>query len=553
MMDDTKKTLKLFVHVIIGVVVVEVLLLIALLILVINGVIDSSESRVFMSDSLLSTGLTIIGIAVSAWAGLNIANAIDRKNLEEMRKDYNDAINKLEQKNQTDIDIIKNNNQDEINNFKKATQKDIDDLRTKSDTIILDLNKVYKDAKATDKQRKIAEFYELIAELMSTDDSIEATILKNALSEYQPEESVSMTELVQMERLYTIVHLAHRSEYVHDTMLINNAETGIEIANRQLQNTNSEALQKYLNLRIAGFYFYQGYCELHEKRQECFDKAIDTFTAMKEVFQVVPPPKEKRNLDSLQREQREISAYFYSAIGESNSKVIHLRENNDEDNKFKERLGQQFTYYGFQAKVNCDYAQQFVKNEEHLRNYGCAIERADGITDDNLNELKRIYLAALDDKATESTFKVILSLYDKWINSRLNIKSVYGGQRDPALNDSSYHNNYSKLSYEEKSELESLLKDMERISSQAEKFYPTSSVGYTYKCIYFRDKCVIEEPGSSEIIKYLKSAQDNLNYLIMVKPNTIKGGYDGLTNLIIRDLQALDSGKDSDDRIIRDY
>jgi len=58
--------------------------------------------------TLLASGLSIIGIAISVWAGLNIVNALERKDVEEVRNSLKETKEEIESANK-DIEMAKEN------------------------------------------------------------------------------------------------------------------------------------------------------------------------------------------------------------------------------------------------------------------------------------------------------------------------------------------------------------------------------------------------------------------------------------------------------------
>lgn len=72
--------------------------------------VSASPQLVVLSDvnfeaALLSSGISIIGIAISVWAALNITNALERKEYEEIR-DRSDDAHKLISELEENIDFI---------------------------------------------------------------------------------------------------------------------------------------------------------------------------------------------------------------------------------------------------------------------------------------------------------------------------------------------------------------------------------------------------------------------------------------------------------------
>ena len=66
----------------------EVLFIIFLFVIsIVNNVSFRCYEKIAES-SLLASGIAIIGIAIAVWAGLNIVNAIERKDIEDLKDSY---------------------------------------------------------------------------------------------------------------------------------------------------------------------------------------------------------------------------------------------------------------------------------------------------------------------------------------------------------------------------------------------------------------------------------------------------------------------------------
>ena len=68
---------------------------------------ESSEK--YIAD-LLASGLAIVGIAISVWAGLNIANAIERKDVDLIDTKIKEAYSNIEEIH-NDVDGVRNDKQ----------------------------------------------------------------------------------------------------------------------------------------------------------------------------------------------------------------------------------------------------------------------------------------------------------------------------------------------------------------------------------------------------------------------------------------------------------
>ena len=533
----------------------EIAFLIALFVLVCIGEIDGTNLDGMKEAGILSEGIAIIGVAVSVWAGLNIAYMIDKKELDDLRSNTETQISKTIEKQRR--------KEEEINGELKEYKKELDDLSIKADTRI---DKAIEEQKQKAKeickqlddykkeyegyieeeiilksQRQYAEKYELIAEFFNTENDPATSLLMKRFEEYNIPKNISLMNAVQMERLYSMAYHSHKNEYDQNDSIVKYSDEGIEFANNQLKIIDGEEndlLANYIIFRKACFNFLKGYCYHGKDRKGLFDKAIDGLEKVKDTFEAdIPEYKEYDDYSAIafeecSPERKNMSAYFCNMIGESFSKVIQDKTSlsgNMDDAQIHE--------YEKKAIYYCGHARKWAKREIYYRNYGCALERVYGIQGDNYNYIKGIYLEALELGEVAKTHKVLLSILDKRINALLEIGFVKPeNERHPALGDGFYKKHYDSLEDSQKLEIKNMLKELHDRSVQAQRLHPNESVGYVYNCIYYRDLCVIKESDSSEVIEYLKRAENEIEILKMLK---VRAQINGIATMLEKDIKNI--------------
>ena len=94
------------------IVIVSLLEVLFIIFLFVISIVNNVSFRCYekiAESSLLASGIAIIGVAIAVWAGLNIANAIERKEYESL----NDNINQIQR-------ISKNIEEEQASAYKAA-------------------------------------------------------------------------------------------------------------------------------------------------------------------------------------------------------------------------------------------------------------------------------------------------------------------------------------------------------------------------------------------------------------------------------------------------
>lgn len=443
-----------------------------------------------VESTLLSTGLSIIGIAVSVWAALNIINMLERKEYDSVKVELKELKDELTNSTISVKEILTKQNQ-------------------------------------TDKIKLINEMYDTIQDLSTK-------VLIVQIRKLQEPQDIDYLQLVEIERTFKGVYHLHQSGSTHDEELLMEAYKGIELSEEILRNSSAHStIRSYLEYRIAEFNFYSGYCCKKFERKKYFDNAIEIYLRVYTSFGAQLPiynPKWKyfdNNFKECSNKTANISAYFCNSIGEAYSKIIEVKDHIFlEDNEIEE--------YKKKAVFYCAYASRWGNRETYWRNLGCAIERCYGVSEQTYNNLYEIYNKALNMEANEKSFKVILSVYEKYFNNYLNIEKVdiKEGRKTP-LRDVSYKNTWDNFDKFTKEKLLEILSNINEKSMYAKTIYPSKELGYVYSCIYHRNMCLINGDNYDIAKNHLIEAEKEIKVVKIIAPKGV------LTKILESDLASL--------------
>lgn len=363
---------------------------------------DAAEERNnHVESGIIATGMTVIGIAIAVWAGLNIVNAIERKEF----KDLNERL-------------------------AEQTKIELDELL--SDTF---------------KESFLIELFN------SQEDPFSFYFYSEFLNHrINNIDGIPYDKLLQIEQKYSQVYSMHTSSKGINDILLKYANDGIRIIENIKGNSvriNNNLFDKYLMSRLSDFYFYKGYCEKNEKEIcNCFYKAIEGFIELAGKMNLYLPhpsqlPKQYEKSPAVVREDAVLCIYFANAIGESFSKLMRSFYGNDENERKK--VGDYAIGY---CKLASNWASSIGDNskvgtdrfnrEVYYRNYAVALENYDRIFEDNktkhcdiiLENYKKALCLILDykessEKRVGSVYYTLLSYYHRTIEYRSGILKIY--------------------------------------------------------------------------------------------------------------------------------
>lgn len=434
---------------------------------------------------LISTGLSIVGLAVTVWTGLNIINVLERKEFELIKND---------------VEATKNALGNISNKIKKTDQIKL-------------LNEMYYTVEDT----ATKELIKIIQAIPDADIS-----------------RIDFVTLLEIERRFNNVYRIRNSNGKHSDLLLHEVSQGEELIYSQLNTVNHTMITLYLKYRLAEFHFYSGYYYSGQDGCETFKKAADLYFETAPGFNAYVPKYTNIPVDDIDfsfprsKEVQKISAYFCNSIGESYSKVTEYMKKMNDYNPDNEISSKAIFY--------CAYATQWENSEVYLRNYGCAMEHKEEVSEQNYLQLKEIYDNAFRTKCTKKSLKTLMSVMDKRFNACMEIKEVNIEKKEtrtPVLSDQSYRERWERLGEKLQTDLIQMLHEMNAKAKLAQKIYPLELCGYIYSCIYNRDMYLISEPKVSASQMYIENAKLELEAMEALDKN------DNLVQMLKMDIDTL--------------
>lgn len=368
---------------------------------------DSSEKY---EATLMASGLAIIGIAISVWAGLNIANAIEKKEVEDIKSSVK-GINEQFEKKKEDIEKAK---------------KDVEEI---TQNVVTMRN-----------ERRDVNWNTFLLELLETSQDTVSRYFYEQFSE-TPIEWENLIEMVLLEQDFSQIYNNYGETSKVKKVLLDKAETGINRASGLLKTLSSidnptleRLIRIYLHYRITEFHFMNGYMVDKEKSYDEFKLAAKGFKESQKLLKIDLPGKKDKLDVYVQRDNLELAIYFANSIGEACSKVTHrddipnrnapdteIKRFRDEVNPYSEEA---IFYLNIAVKLN----EKLPQREVYYRNLGCAYERKDRNNDafgENAENIISNYRKALkavisyeENKVrVENIYKTLLAYYHVWLNN----------------------------------------------------------------------------------------------------------------------------------------
>lgn len=393
-----------------------------------------SNQPINLEAGSISTCVAIIGLAVATWVGLNISNAVERRDLEsidEKQKEINSWINSQKGINR--------------NLF-------IDELSKNSwDPIIRDFCTQFLSA--------------------PIDSSLDYLLL---------------TEIEQ--NISRIVHIHNMGASDADIILA--AKNTKSIVDR-LSSAKGNMVQAYRDYSNATLEYYLGYHD-RGKQSAHFADSIRLYEeyAKKSGISLIDSFEKETLSDYVARARKEQvnekRAYLFNTLGDA------YRFTNSPDSSIK--AAKYCSYACMHSKNNCYPKNQFLRNlgcalERVQTENG-------GLTDESFEIIKQNYIESLkSSRPNVKNFQVILSLLDKQINRKLGIG--FNGRKTTAYNSNEFLAKWSAVKSAHGA-IDDLLSEMKKYADQAKQLFPQDPVGYQYKGVYYWHKyaSILVDPGT---------------------------------------------------------
>lgn len=359
---------------------------------------SGNYSKEAVEATLLSSGLSIIGVALAVWAGLNISNAVNAAHLLAL---------------QNDTHVL----QDTISSIQHSTDtltKRAAALTAKSESLALSFGNSTKEI-----------FHRMFLNEISC--AWRDLPLQDLLFSLKQTEDVPYDQLIKIELMYSQCSLRHKSQYFYDATLISTAQQAIREIEEIRDSIASSAVKAYLEYRKHSFLFYMGYCD------ESFEKSAKDFLEVEESY----PQLTQSFFVADVRISSESRCYLMNRVGEAKSKIVHyhLCVGGGKSPELVELANS--------AVLDCENAYKdlhFVTDgtlkSTFCRDYGCALERRERLTGkDDHEEIIKAYEQALfflvndisgDLAARKNAYYVLLSYYKKYVDKNLMYRETDG-------------------------------------------------------------------------------------------------------------------------------
>lgn len=354
-------------------------------------------------ENVIDIGLAIVGIAVAVWAGLNIANSIERKELEELRS-RTEGVKQL-------VDNLDNIESIAYDTFLQAL------LRTGND-------------EAT------AYFYK-------------------EFSKREANSSINYYTLTKIEDLFGQVHDLHNTVNHLDTELMQKAEDALEYIDGL--TVKDRLVKAYLTYRKAEFKYYCGYvASSAENKYDYFSTAIDLYQEVFPKMGITLPQYNKcKEVPAMpDNADRKLAIYMANSLGDASSKIIQfskeilntttLQNGKITPENLKEYGEMAIFYCGCAAKWSGEYNSNVILSKDlhyfevYYRNYGVAYERYDNALNEPFSHagiiISNYYNAfchlingtKVSSQRVRSVYHVLLSYLKRYFDNELKFEGNNG-------------------------------------------------------------------------------------------------------------------------------
>ncbi|MBQ4630922.1 MAG: hypothetical protein IJB70_08070 [Clostridia bacterium] len=348
-----------------------------------------------IESTLLSTGLAVISIALAVWAGLNIINAVSRKDIEK--------------------------EQEKVYYLRK------------------DLNKLKRESKFVFVDNKYVNFIELLRLL--PDKEYPSKYFLTHFFEHRPNIEF-IDEFEKIERYFYNVYNMHERFDNGGITVSKSADSAIKIISDVLSSKSRLLNGKeelYLNFRLAEFYFYKGYvCNTFGSAFYSFRKALELYFCTAPGFDIdIPHYNCDMELSPCKGNNIDLAIYYVNSIGEAYSKIVdkYISNNGIYEDKIDvhDYAGKSIFYchcsVAWSNEAKC--ALNYEPSEVYYRNAGVALERYDKLTGnfgENSETIMKYYLSSFElvrymepGTRVQKSYHVVLSYMKKYFDKKLSL------------------------------------------------------------------------------------------------------------------------------------
>lgn len=311
-------------------------------------------------SSLLSTGISIIGIVVAVWAGLGISNAISQNRVDSLENKVGEIDNCIAEK-LNDLPLKVEEVEKNLNNISTGTKRLYERF---ADLFLEELLKLA----SIDLMNKY--FYDRFFEVFS-----EST-----------DRISNISELIEIEQLFLQVYSLHDIIDIDDSVIRDRIEQGLNKINNIWSTCSNDIVLTYLRCRRADFNFYSIYTEyfwMNIKEIKVLTNTLDDFFQVEEKIcgQTMPEMNEQFNVGSCYADTNElqrIKIYYANTIGEYYSKIVEKLSGSYKLNFTTEKKVEYGVKAIFYLKCAAEWeCNSYIKPEVYYRNLACAYIRFD--------------------------------------------------------------------------------------------------------------------------------------------------------------------------------
>ncbi len=469
------------------------------LIFVIIMIVSGNDNKI--GEIIEIDGLSMVGIAISVWIGINVYNLFDRKEFQKLQEKVKD-LEHIDKKYSDKLDE-ENKNLGKIGDYtQKAPWKQYI-LR------VFELNDISNNAFADELEK------------------VECKVDWNGVILLQEIEILSS-------RVY---HEHHKDSWKNSDDLCKWAKEGRELVEKFNKNYSNEAdsiLLILLDYRVGDFWFYQGYCQKGKDRIDAFKKAYESFKKvaiqsgyLKEDNQTVLSPVDDLTI---------LSVYYLNAIGECCEMIWegYNQLNRGTESEALEWINKALSLLE-QSANGCKSV--FSERDVYYRNYACTIQNAikAGLYDENKETMlkesrENAKKALVTAPELEKTYRTFLSTSNAEIRFLLNIK-----EPKPGNTWTNYVN--KKYSEKKKNSIRTSLDEAKQCNQIAQQLFPNRPFFAAMSVFFMEYEMILTEDEEKRkiLLKQMEKAigivdfYDDKSDLSKV----VKNEYEGLKGWLI--------------------
>ena len=440
------------------------------------------------SAIVTGAGLNVVAIAIAVWAGLNIANAFDRREL---------------------LDYTSN-------------------LRETNDSI----KKELEDTKSTLHERYLEEFLLALYSSLDPQHMRISRWLSNTLQQNKKLVTTDgLIKLTKFETVYNRIVLLKRQKSSPDSILTEVSSIYELVEKATADYGKKSNVSAYLHFLLAELSYYSGFAHISKA---AFSEGVKKFQNAADEYQEYVYRRFRFDIrkhytwgDNHTQQENEEMAYLLNSIGSCYSEcILCFVSANDSEKEIIKQLKWNEQDFFEKAKKCCELSTVIqestsTRREVYYRNYGCVFEREfmfqtyiNGQSDFSLLEDagKQFEKAYSVDRTSSSIYHTIISNYDKRIRLKLMLPIKVDPKGIPPFNLRPLQIDVSRP------EICELLKQQAPYIEAAKRLFPVDcrfEYFYIQSCIYHS----LTELDENRKEQYLDEATKAIPFLEKISTN----------------------------------